>query len=172
MGLALRAAGFRGTIAGWNRGSEGAQKALAMGAVDALAAEGLQAARESQVVLLAVPIYATLDWMEQLSGVLGPEHLVTDVGSTKAQITAAAGRLFNTPERAGFLPGHPMAGKERGGAELGDANLFRGAVWLFTDIPTGSAPPIPQPWRKPGGSGLRRWVRRLSISMLPVTMSW
>ena len=34
--------------------------------------------------LLAVPIYATLDWMEKLSGVLGSEHLVTDVGSTKA----------------------------------------------------------------------------------------
>jgi prephenate dehydrogenase len=134
-GLALRAAGFRGSITGWNRGAEGAQAALSMGAVDALAAEPLQAARKSQVVLLAVPIYATLDWMEQLSGVLGPEHLVTDVGSTKAQITAAAARLYNTPERAAFLPGHPMAGKERGGAALGDANLFRGAVWLFTDDP-------------------------------------
>ncbi|HUD12190.1 MAG TPA: prephenate dehydrogenase/arogenate dehydrogenase family protein [Terracidiphilus sp.] len=134
-GLALRAAGFGGTITGWNRGAEGAQTALSMGAVDVLATDPLQAARESQVVLLAVPIYATLDWMEQLSGVLGPEHLVTDVGSTKAQITAAAGRLYNTPERAAFLPGHPMAGKERGGAALGDANLFRGAVWLFTDDP-------------------------------------
>jgi len=134
-GLALRAAGFGGTITGWNRGAEGAQTALSMGAVDVLAIDPLQAARESQVVLLAVPIYATLDWMEQLSGVLGPEHLVTDVGSTKAQITAAAGRLYNTPERAAFLPGHPMAGKERGGAALGDANLFRGAVWLFTDDP-------------------------------------
>jgi prephenate dehydrogenase len=71
--------------------------------------------------------------MEKLARVLGPEHLVTDVGSTKGEITAAAGRLFNTPERAGFLPGHPMAGKERGGAALGDAELFRGAVWLFTD---------------------------------------
>jgi prephenate dehydrogenase len=29
-----------------------------------------------------------------------------------------------------------MAGKERGGAALGDANLFRGAVWLFTDDAT------------------------------------
>ena len=134
-GLALRAAGFTGTITGWNRGAEGAQTALAMGAIDSIATDPLQAARESQVVLLAVPIYATLDWMEQLSGVLGPEHLITDVGSTKAQITAAAGRLYNTPERAAFLPGHPMAGKERGGAALGDAELFRGAVWLFTDDP-------------------------------------
>ena len=57
------------------------------------------------------------------------------MGSTKGQITAAAGRLFNTPERAAFLPGHPMAGKERGGASLGEASLFRGAVWLFTDDP-------------------------------------
>jgi prephenate dehydrogenase len=94
------------------------------------------------VVLLAVPIYATLDWMEQLAPVLGPEHLVTDVGSTKALITAAAGRLYNTPERAAFLPGHPMAGKERGGAALGDANLFRGAVWLFTDDPGWRRSPV------------------------------
>jgi prephenate dehydrogenase len=135
-GLALRGAGFRGSITGWNRGAEGAQTALAMGAIDSIVRDALQAAQKSQVVLLAVPIYATLDWMEQLSTVLGPEHLVTDVGSTKAQITEAAGRLFNTPERAGFLPGHPMAGKERGGAALGDADLFRGAVWLFTDDPS------------------------------------
>lgn len=134
-GLALRASGFSGSITGWNRSREGAQAALAMGAIDTAATDSLQAARESQVVLLAVPIYATLDWMEQLSGVLSPEHLITDVGSTKAQITAAASRLFNTPDRAGFLPGHPMAGKERGGAALGDANLFRAAVWLFTDDP-------------------------------------
>ena len=132
-GLALRAAGYRGGITGWSRTPESAQLALKMGAIDSIAADALQAAKESQVVLLAVPIYATLDFMEKLSGVLGSDHLVTDVGSTKAQISAAAARLFNTPERAAFLPGHPMAGKERGGAALADAELFRGAVWLFTD---------------------------------------
>jgi prephenate dehydrogenase len=67
--------------------------------------------------------------------VLGPEQLVTDVGSTKRAISESAARLYNTPECAAFLPGHPMAGKERGGAALADANLFRGAVWLFTDDP-------------------------------------
>jgi prephenate dehydrogenase len=104
-----------------------------MGALDSVAADPIEAARASQVVLLAVPIYATLDFMEKLAPVLGPEHLVTDVGSTKRMISEAAARLYNTPNRAAFLPGHPMAGKERGGAALGDANLFRGAVWLFTD---------------------------------------
>jgi prephenate dehydrogenase len=163
-GLALRAAGFRGSIAGWNRSTEGGQTALAMGAVDALADDPLQAARESQVVLLAVPIYATLDWMEKLAPMLGPEHLVTDVGSTKAQITAAAGRLFNTPERAAFLPGHPMAGKERGGAALGDAHLFRGAVWLFTDEPfwkrSAASQALAEEWRQ--------WVEKMGSKTIDI----
>lgn len=133
VGLALRASGFRGSITGWNRTPEQAQLALKMGAIGSIADDPLEAARTSQATVLAVPIYATLDFMEKLAGVLGPEHLVTDVGSTKKLITETGTRLFNKPERAAFLPGHPMAGKERGGAALADANLFRGAVWLFTD---------------------------------------
>jgi len=136
VGLALRAAGFKGTITGWNRSVEQGQIALAMGAIDALASDAIEAARESEVIVLAVPIFATLDFMERLAPVLGPDQLVTDVGSTKRVIAETAARLYNTPERAAFLPGHPMAGKERGGAALGDANLFRGAVWLFTDDQT------------------------------------
>jgi len=134
-GLALRAAGFQGSITGWNRGAEGAQTALRMGAIDSVATDPIAMARESQIILLCTPVHAILDWMEQLAGVVGPEQLLTDVGSTKAQITAAADRMFNRPGRAAFLPGHPMAGKERGGAALGDATLYRGAVWLFTDDP-------------------------------------
>ena len=137
VGLALRAAGFKGAIAGWNRSPEHGQVALSMGAIDSVAADPLEAARASQVSVLAVPIYSTLDFMEKLAGVLGSEHMVTDVGSTKRIISEAAARLYNTPESAAFLPGHPMAGKERGGAALADANLFRGAVWLFTPVLSG-----------------------------------
>ncbi|MGA2850802.1 MAG: prephenate dehydrogenase/arogenate dehydrogenase family protein [Terracidiphilus sp.] len=132
-GLALRAAGFKGSIVGWNRSPEQARVALAMGALDSVADDPIELALGAQVTLLAMPIYATLDFMEKLAGVLGPDQLVTDVGSTKRVISEAGGRLFNKAERAAFLPGHPMAGKERGGAELADAELFRGAVWLFTD---------------------------------------
>ena len=135
-GLALRAAGFRGSIVGWNRSMQGAETALAMGAIDSISMDGIRAAQESQITILATPIFNILDWMEKLSTVLGPEHLITDVGSTKGEITAKAGDLYNRSDRAGFLPGHPMAGKERGGADLGDARLFEGAVWLFTDLPT------------------------------------
>jgi prephenate dehydrogenase len=162
VGLALRGAGFEGAITGWNRSPEQSQLALKAGAVDSVAADPLDAAREAQVTVLAVPIYATLDFMEKLARVLGSDHMVTDVGSTKGHIADAAGRLFNTPERAAFLPGHPMAGKERGGAALGDADLFRGAVWLFTDDPE---------WkRSPNGAALvkgwREWVTAMGAKTL------
>jgi prephenate dehydrogenase len=151
-GLALRAAGFRGSITGWNRSPDQAQLALTMKAIDSVAADPLQAARESDVTLLCVPIYATLDFMEKLGCILGSDHLVTDVGSTKRLISEAASRLFNTRDRAAFLPGHPMAGKERGGAALADAELFRGAVWLFTDDPEAERSPhsasLVKSWRE------------------------
>lgn len=137
VGLALRAAGFRGSITGWNRSSEPALTALDMRAIDSVEPDAIEGARASDVVVIAVPILATLDWMEKLAPVLGPDQLVTDVGSTKREIAAAASRLYNQPGRAAFLPGHPMAGKEKGGASLADAQLFRGAVWLFT--PAGGA---------------------------------
>lgn len=136
VGLALRKAGFQGQITGWNRSPEQASLAREMGAINTIADDPVEAARAGQVVLLSVPVFATLDYMEKLAPILRPEQLVTDVGSTKRMITEAATRLYNTPERAAFLPGHPMAGKERGGAALADADLFFGAVWLFTDDPS------------------------------------
>ena len=161
-GLALRKADFEGRIIGWNRSPEQGQLALSMGAIDSLAADPMEAARASQVTLLCMPIFATLDFMEKLAPVLTQQQLVTDVGSTKRMIAEAAARLYNTPERAAFLPGHPMAGKERGGAELADANLFRGAVWLFTDDPKAQ--------RSADGAALvaewRQWVQAMGSRIL------
>jgi prephenate dehydrogenase len=134
-GLALRAAGFTGSILGWDKDAKQSQDALRLKAVDSIVSDPLAAAEASQLVLLATPVFAILDWMEQLAPVLSSTHLVTDVGSTKAQITEAGNRLFNRPGRAAFLPGHPMAGKEVSGAAEADAALFRDAVWIFTTDP-------------------------------------
>jgi prephenate dehydrogenase len=156
-GLALRAAGFAGAITGWNRGEAGGKAALAAGAIGQLAGEPLEAARDADLILLAMPVHATLDMMERLAPLLGPEQLVTDVGSTKAEICALAARLYNRPGSAGFLPGHPMAGKERGGAELAEAGLFQNTVWIFTDADAAQ--------RSNGAAALaaewRQWVERM-----------
>jgi prephenate dehydrogenase len=150
-GLALRAAGFPGTITGWSRTKEQVHIAQRMGAIDEVAEGPLTAAFDSEVVLLSMPIFATLDFMAQLSGMLTADHLVTDVGSTKRLISESAAQLYNKPNCPAFLPGHPMAGKERSGAALGDPTLYRGAVWLFTDDPSARRTPraaeLVEDWR-------------------------
>ena len=163
-GLALRAAGFTGQIVGWNRSPGQVRHALDVGAISAIAGDPIEAARESQVVLLCMPIYATLDYMAQLSNELTPDQLVTDVGSTKRVIAESAARIYNTLNRPAFLAGHPMAGKERGGAALGDANLFRGAVWLFTDDPAARR----TPYSEELVLGWRQWVAAMGARIIDI----
>lgn len=149
-GLAMRVAGFTGRIDGWDVSFLERAAALQMGAVDGVAADReatLELARAANVIVLAVPVLAIKDWMRLLAPVLQAGQLVTDVGSTKLEIVELAAQLFGGDDKAAFLAGHPMAGKESGGALLGEAGLFNGAMWLFT--PTTTEPTlIEKEWRK------------------------
>jgi prephenate dehydrogenase len=120
-GLALRAARFPGEILGWDRHPEQAQLALESGAVDKIAGDAIDAAVTADLVLLGGPVFAIQDWLEKLAPHLKPHQLVTDVGSVKVAIAERARPLFGAPGQAGFLPGHPMAGKEVSGAVHADA---------------------------------------------------
>jgi prephenate dehydrogenase len=80
-------------------------------------------------------VIAIFDLLERLGPVLPPKTLVTDVGSTKAEIVRRAPKVFGKSAGVRFLAGHPMAGKEQAGVENADANLFEGAAWLFTPLP-------------------------------------
>jgi prephenate dehydrogenase len=132
VGLALKADGFEGSVVGWDQDAVELEIALQRGAIDErLSSRDEVLETDAEVVVLATPVLPILDWMQKLSGVLGEGRLVTDVGSTKREIAAMGSRVFNQPGRARFLAGHPMAGKESGGAALADADLFREATWLF-----------------------------------------
>jgi prephenate dehydrogenase len=144
VGLALRASQFPGEIVGWDRNPSQLQIALDRGAIDVAAGDPLGAAVSSDIVLLSGPVLAIQDWMERLAPLLKPHQLVTDVGSVKVAIAERAQPLFSGPGQAGFLPGHPMAGKEVSGAAHADAALFAHAVWLFTDF---ASHPLAAEWR-------------------------
>lgn len=164
-GLALRAVGFSGCIAGWDKDARQLQTALERGAIQQAAQsmeDAISLVRESDLILLCGPVFAILDWMEKLAGETHPGQLVTDVGSTKAQITASAEHLFAGQDRAVFLPGHPMAGKEIRGAEAAEATLFRGAYWIFT--PTAVLQPAPDAIT----NSWHEWVKR--IGAVPTEM--
>jgi prephenate dehydrogenase len=147
-GLALRAAGFDGEIVGTGPTEKTLAIAKERGAIDAWVAraDAEAAATNAGLILLAGPVLSILDWMQRLAPVLGEHQLVTDVGSTKAQIAELAAKLYNQPGNARFLPGHPMAGKERGGADLAEAMLFQNAMWLFTPL-DGPAHELEVEWR-------------------------
>ena len=160
IGLALRAAGFSGMISGVDSSEEELRQALAMGAIgEALEVEErvLAAVGGADLIVLAVPVLGILDWVQRLAPVLGPYQLVTDVGSTKGSIAELAARLYNGEGQARFLPGHPMAGKESGGAALAEARLLEGATWLFTPL-SGEASGLETEWRE--------WVRRFGCRVV------
>jgi prephenate dehydrogenase len=149
IGLALRAAGFDGEIAGTGPTAATLETARALGAIDSWCArdEAESIAATCDVIVLCGPVLSILDWMQRLAPLLGEHQLLTDVGSTKVQIAELAARLYNQPGRARFLPGHPMAGKESGGAALAEATLFHDAMWLFTPQDGGVLSVFEEEWR-------------------------
>jgi prephenate dehydrogenase len=131
--LAVRKAGFDGRVIGCDREPVLAQ-ARERGAIDAGFVHPGDAARGSDVILLATPVGSIIDLIERIGPTVPPESLLTDVGSTKTEVAARARAVFGQQAGQRFLPGHPMAGKEQGGVERADAGLFSGAVWVTTPL--------------------------------------
>ena len=132
--LAVKKHGFTGRIVGSDREPVLAQ-AKAAGVIDQGIVDPVQAARGSQVVLLATPVGGILDLIERIGPTLAESTLLTDVGSTKSEVAARAQSVFGPNAATRFLPGHPMAGKERSGIEQADGDLFNNSVWLLTPLP-------------------------------------
>jgi len=133
-GLAARKAGFTGRILGCDREAVLAQ-ARDFGAIDDAIPTPEEAVRGSDLVVLATPVGSIIDLIERIGPLVSPDALITDVGSTKAEIMLRARAVFGSNVASRFLPGHPMAGKEHSGVEHADARLFDGAVWLLTPYP-------------------------------------
>ena len=171
VGLALRVQKFEGSVAGWDADPRELATALEVGAIDeALEADELSDPDIADIFLLATPVLPILDWMQRLAPSLDPKQLVTDVGSTKLQISQLAVEEFNQPHRARFLPGHPMAGKESGGAALADAALFQGATWLFTPVDAQSSE-LEKQWRELV-AGMGAVVRDLDAAQHDEVCAW
>ncbi|HXP46393.1 MAG TPA: prephenate dehydrogenase [Terriglobales bacterium] len=132
--LALKKRGFAGRIVGCDR-EPVLLHARAAGVIGEGFADPVRAARGSQVVLLATPVGGILDLIERIGPTLAEGTLLTDVGSTKGEIAARAQAVFGANAATRFLPGHPMAGKERSGIDQADGDLFNNAVWLVTPLP-------------------------------------
>ena len=143
LGLALKRHGFAGCIIGCDR-EHALAKAHRSGAIDRGELEAIRACEGSELIVLATPVGAIIDLIEKLGPLLPAQTLITDTGSTKMEISARARQVFGEAASRRFLGGHPMAGKEHGGVEHADAELFAGATWVLTPPEGASAAVAPQ----------------------------
>ena len=131
LGLALKKYGFKGRIIGCDRASV-LERAREKGAIDEAFTHPSDSVRNSQAIVLAAPVGGIIEMIGLLGPSLPSQTLLTDVGSTKAEVLAAATKVFGKDVSHRFLAGHPMAGKEQCGMEHADPELFQGAAWFFS----------------------------------------
>jgi len=133
LALAARAVGLCAEVVGIGRRPERLARAVELGVVDRWTTEPAEGAAGADLVVLAVPLGAMRALMEALAPGLGPEAVVTDVGSAKAAVVTDA-RLTLGAAFPRFVPGHPIAGTERSGVEAAFAGLFRGHRVILTPV--------------------------------------
>ena len=104
------------------------ETAMRMHAID-VAADDLIVLAEADIVILAAPVKVNIGLLGELDENVRQPAVITDTGSTKREIVAAAGSL---PARFTFVGGHPLAGAARGGLEHARPDLFSGRPWLLT----------------------------------------
>ena len=133
--LAARQAGWAKYIVGYSASVSSRQKALSMGVIDDTADSISQAVQGADLVLLAVPVSATVACFEAIAPALNSNALLMDVGSTKIDIVAAALNTLGDKLQC-FVPVHPIAGKEVAGVEHSDADLYKDRALIMTPMPS------------------------------------
>ncbi len=131
--LALRKAELVTHITGVGRSTANMERARDLGAIDEIARDLPSALKDADVVFLAIPVGRTGEIMEQIAPHLEPDTIVTDAGSTKQNVLAAA-RAHLAEHLPNFVPGHPVAGAELSGAGAANPNLFRDKNLVLTPI--------------------------------------
>jgi prephenate dehydrogenase len=123
--LGLKAAGAVREVVGLERSAAALARARELGIIDTIASTPRDALRGADLVLIAAPVAQTAGILAALLPFLELRTILTDAGSTKSDVVAAARAVLG--ERIGqFVPGHPIAGRESNGPDAAIADLYRG----------------------------------------------
>ncbi len=130
---ALRAAGVVEEVVGFGRTPNHLQQAVELGVIDRAEVKLAEAVKGADVVVLAVPVGIMPDFFDQLGSVLEPPTVLTDVGSVKGQVVAAA-KASLADRFTDFVPGHPIAGAEYAGVAASKPELFQDQRVILTPV--------------------------------------
>ncbi|MFG3557640.1 prephenate dehydrogenase [Micromonospora sp. NPDC047557] len=131
--LLLRLADAGLDVTGWDPDPVTRERARERGVSAPATIEQAVAGRD--VVFLCGPLPTLPRTLAQVAGLTAPGCVLTDVGSTKVEVAAAADGLGLTDR---FVPGHPMAGAESAGLTAASPTLLTGAAWVLCPA-TGAA---------------------------------
>ena len=146
--LALKAAGLCGRVTGIGRSAANLQVAKERGIIDAIARD----AADADLILIATPVAQFPAVLGALAPSLKPTAIVTDAGSTKRDVIAAA-RAALGAKTAQFVPAHPIAGAEKSGAAAASAELFKDRRVVLAPLaenPAASVQAVEDAWRACG----------------------
>lgn len=133
LALALREAGYVKHITGCGRSQTNLDAALKLNTIDSATTDPAKAVANADVVLLAVPVGQVGALCKTIRPHLQENALLTDVSSVKADVVRQVETAFGeVPEN--FVPGHPIAGTERSGAEAAFADLYKNRKVLLTPL--------------------------------------
>lgn len=128
--LAFKRIEPRSVVAGWDSSPEVLRAALQQGVIekvdDAFVSGGVS---ESDLIYLAMPVKAIIEFLKNRGAQIKPSALITDAGSTKKEICGAARE--HLPYDRMFIAGHPIAGSEHAGLSYARANLFTAAPYVL-----------------------------------------
>ena len=133
LGLALKASGRPYHVAAWSRKESDREKALQLGVCDEVFASPEEAVASADISVFCTSVSSIVPLIEQCLGYFKNGSLVTDVGSTKADIAQRCDVMF-TGRSFSFIGSHPMAGSEKSGQEHATSDLYRGAVVALTPV--------------------------------------
>lgn len=131
--LALESAGAVGEVVGMGRSRATLDEAVRRGVIARVGRDWDDALAGADLVLLAMPVGQMEDVMGELAPRLSVDTLVTDAGSTKQDVIAAARRRLGAKINQ-FIPGHPIAGAEKSGVAAASADLYRGKRVVLTPL--------------------------------------
>lgn len=118
-------------ITGIDRNADCLQTAIDLGVIDEMNPPAELAMQDADIIIIAAPVAQTPNILKSIAPHLGPNTVITDVGSTKADVIDYAAAILGD-QFAQFVPGHPIAGAEKSGVTAARADLFDGKNIVLT----------------------------------------
>lgn len=120
-------------LSAWARRPETIDQIRQRGLAEHASTDAAEAVAGADTVVLCVPVDCMPQIAHSIAPHIGPDTVVTDVGSTKATLTSRLEEIFSAGKN--FVGSHPMCGSDQSGLQAARADLYEGALCVLCPTP-------------------------------------